>query len=332
MRFIQPLSPETISLLRRLLKHSRHHRVRQRAHCIVLSAQGVTIPQLMRTFAVSRKTITNWLNAWDAFRFPGLYDAHGKGRKPTFTPDQQEQIKTWRKAFPKNLNAILALVQETYGISVKKRTIQRVLKSRRCSWRRVRHRPKGSPDSQEYEKKTEELETLQRQEDAGLIDLLYFDESGFSLTSLLPYAWQEIGETIELPAGEKRRLNVVGFLSRTQQLHAWLFEASINSDVVIACLDAISEMITKETVVVMDNASFHTSDAVKEKQDDWEAKGLTLFFLPPYSPQLNLIEILWRFMKYEWIDFAAYTSWTSLVKYVENIIIHYGTQYVINFV
>jgi transposase len=332
MRYVSPLAPDTARLLRRLYKQSRHHRVRQRAHCILLSAQGGTIPQLMNIFAASRGTITNWVNAWENARFVGLYDASGKGRKPTFTPAQQAQIKQWGKAFPKNLKKVLALVKETFGISVKKRTIQRILKSLRCSWRRIRHRPKGKPDPQEYAQKKTELETFHQQEDEGTIDLVYFDESGFSLTSLLPYAWQELGETIELPAGDKRRLNVVGFLTRKGQLHAWTFEASINSDVVIACLDAFSDMISKETVVVIDNASFHTSDAVEEKRREWEAKGLKLFFLPTYSPHLNLIEILWRFMKYEWIDFDAYKGWENLVKYVEDVIIHYGTKYTINFV
>ena len=90
-------------------------------------------------------------------------------------------------------------------------------------------------------------------------------------------------------------------------------------------------MITKETVVVIDNASFHTSDAVEDKRSEWEAKGLRLFFLPKYSPHLNLIEILWRFMKYEWIDFDAYKGWENLVEYIEDVIIHYGTKYAINF-
>jgi len=102
--------------------------------------------------------------------------------------------------------------------------------------------------------------------------------------------------------------------------------------VVIACLDAFSEMITNDTVVVIDNASFHTSQAVEEHIMEWETNGLTLFFLPKYSPELNLIEILWRFMKYEWIEFDAYKGWENLVEYVEDIIIHYGTKYVINFV
>ena len=332
MRFVKPLSLETVHLLQRLYTQSKHYRVRQRAHCILLSAQGYRIRTLMDIFRVSRRTMINWLNAWEARRFSGLYDLKGKGKKPTFTPAQKAQITVWSKRFPKNLNTLIALVKEHFGISVGKRTIKRVLKSLKCSWRRIRRGPKGKPDAQEYEQKQGELETFKQHEDEGKIDLFYFDGSGFCLTPPIPYAWQEIGETIEIPSGDKGRLNVVGFLSRKQQLHAWTFEASINSDVVIACLDAFCETITKDTVVVMDNASFHTSQAVEDHIMEWEAKGLTLFFLPPYSPELNLIEILWRFMKYEWIEFDAYTGWRYLVEYVEDIIIHYGTKYAINFV
>jgi hypothetical protein len=160
---------------------------------------------------------------------------------------------------------------------------------------------------------------------------VYFDEAGFCLNSEIPYAWQEKGHSIEIPTGKSPRLNIVGFLSRQQQLQAWMFEASINSDVVIACIDAFCQTLTKRTVLVIDNASIHTSDAVEEKRIEWKEHGLELFFLPPYSPQLNLIEILWRFMKYEWIEFEAYTGWKTYVKYLEEIIIHYGTKYVINF-
>ncbi|MEY4517686.1 MAG: hypothetical protein RLZZ499_285 [Cyanobacteriota bacterium] len=44
-----------------------------------------------------------------------------------------------------------------------------------------------------------------------------------------------------------------------------------------------------------------------------------------------LIETLWRFMKYEWIEGEAYTSWKNLVEYVENVLINFGTKYTINF-
>jgi transposase len=57
----------------------------------------------------------------------------------------------------------------------------------------------------------------------------------------------------------------------------------------------------------------------------------TCFDLPTYSPELNLIEIVWRFMKYEWIDITVYKSWKSLVNHVEEMLIGFGKDFVINF-
>jgi len=54
--------------------------------------------------------------------------------------------------------------------------------------------------------------------------------------------------------------------------------------------------------------------------------------LPPYSPELNLIEILWRFIKYEWIEIDAYSCWKTFVASVEKILREFGQNYVINFV
>jgi transposase len=66
--------------------------------------------------------------------------------------------------------------------------------------------------------------------------------------------------------------------------------------------DEFSQKIDKLTVVVLDNAPIHTSLAMRKKIAQWRQKKLETFGLPTYSPQLNLIEILWRFMKYEWIE------------------------------
>ena len=64
----------------------------------------------------------------------------------------------------------------------------------------------------------------------------------------------------------------------------------------------------------------------------WESKGLKIFYLPPYSPHLNPIEQLWKFMKYYWIEFDAYKSAKHMLNYVEKVIIGYGNDYVVNFV
>ena len=68
-----------------------------------------------------------------------------------------------------------------------------------------------------------------------------------------------------------------------------------------------------------------------EKIPSWEKKGLFLYFLPAYAPELNLIEILWRFIKYFWIPFSAYLSFEALVEAVEDILINVGAKYKIAF-
>jgi len=62
------------------------------------------------------------------------------------------------------------------------------------------------------------------------------------------------------------------------------------------------------------------------KKAVWEQKGLFLYFLPGYSPELNLIEILWRFIKYWWLPFSAYLNFRRLVEAVEDILIKVGAN------
>ena len=61
------------------------------------------------------------------------------------------------------------------------------------------------------------------------------------------------------------------------------------------------------------------------------SNGLIVKYLPAYSPELNLIEMLWRFIKYYWLPFSAYASFQSLVAAVEAILKGVGTDYRIDF-
>lgn len=335
MRFIKDLCFPQIKLLQRIHKESKKHYVRKRAHCILLSHQGFKVADLARIFGVTQRTIYTWLDLWEEHGFVGLYDRKGRGRKPKLNDDQQRQVKEWAKEHPKNLRKIVALVREMYGVSVSRQTIKRILRSFNFSWRRIRKEPKGEPDPEEYTQKKEELKKLGEQAERGEIDLYYFDESGFSLEPYIPYAWQEKGKTIEVESSKGKRMSVLGFLSLQRELVAYTTEGIVDSDVVIACFDAFMEdsssELTRKTVVAMDNSTFHTSGAVEAKIPEWQSKNLEIFYLPKYSPRLNLIEILWRFMKYEWIQWWAYKGWSYLVKYIEMVICGYGTEYEINF-
>jgi transposase len=126
-------------------------------------------------------------------------------------------------------------------------------------------------------------------------------------------------------------LNVFGLLSRDNDLHAYTIEDAIDSDAVIAFMDDFVKTITMKTVVVLDNASIHRSKKFNSKLLEWIQKGLRIFHLPPYLPHLNLIETLWRKMKYEWLKPGDYLSWETLKTAIDNILNSVGKEYKIKF-
>ena len=128
MRFTREVFPETQRLLQRLYRH-RHHQVRQRAHCMLLSTQSYSIAQLMNIFGVSRKTLYNWFSNWEATGVVGLYNRPGRGRKATLSPEQMEQIRVWTQQSPRQLKQVVQKVEEEWNISVSTKTIKRVLKA-----------------------------------------------------------------------------------------------------------------------------------------------------------------------------------------------------------
>ena len=176
------------------------------------------------------------------------------------------------------------------------------------------------------------IQRLQRQESTGACALWYFDVSGFCLTPYIPYAWQPIGSVITLPtSSHRRRLNVLGFLNRHNELFPCMIEGKVDTSVIVECFDQFSKQIKKRTYVLLDNSPLHRSHEFICHIAKWVKRGLIIKYLPPYSPELNLIERLWRFIKYHWLPFSAYMSFSSLVQAVEDILTRFGTDFTINF-
>lgn len=163
------------------------------------------------------------------------------------------------------------------------------------------------------------------------IDLRFGDETGFSLLPNIPYGWLPKGCQTGIPAAKKRVLNVFALMSLDQQLSSYPTKGRIDSEYIINCLEDFVQNMKKTTVVVLDQASWHTSQLVKNQLQRWQQKGLYIFLLPTYSPHLNAIEILWRFIKYQWLQPQDYQNPQTLQKAIYNILTSFGNRYSINF-
>jgi hypothetical protein len=210
--------------------------------------------------------------------------------------------------------------------------VRRCLKRLGFTFRRARRVPEKEVCPKRQGRVQRALLRLHRLEDAGRCQILYGDESGFCLCPPVPYLWQPKGQTVGLPAkSHSRRLNVFGLLSRDSRLHSFQTQERITAQFVIESVEALLPMLSRPAVLVLDNATVHRSRLVQAKRREWKQKGLRLLFLPPYCPHLNLIETLWRMVKYCWLWPEAYTDFPTLCHSVTGILAQVRTKYQVSF-
>jgi hypothetical protein len=184
----------------------------------------------------------------------------------------------------------------------------------------------------EQASKTEALAELLALAAVGVIDVFFGDESGFWQTPVVARAWQFAGEEIRIFPEKGKRLSVFGLLNFHCEGKFWTTEKTIRSSMVVDCLEEwIADKSDKPRVLVLDNARIHRSRLVQSKLAEWEEKGFYIFNLPPYSPHLNIIEILWRKMKYEWLKPDHYAWFEKLTEAIKEILSNLGTEYKIKF-
>jgi transposase len=151
--------------------------------------------------------------------------------------------------------------------------------------------------------------------------LFYLDESGFSPSLPTGYSWclprQRKRVKYEYPQG--RRVNALAtYEPSTRCLEASSFERTLTSDDLLAYLRDRLPVADVPRVVVLDNAGIHTSKVVKAARAGLAELGIYLYYLPPYSPELNRIEPVFKQVKHHEMPTRSFTTRADLRKAVED--------------
>jgi hypothetical protein len=173
---------------------------------------------------------------------------------------------------------------------------------------------------------------------AGRIDLYFLDEAGFAPTLPTGYTWARTGTRALVARQDKRnrRVNVLAALAQegVEPELVWTsMPTKIDAGVLLEFVCARIARLpggaatlafpppgwqrVRPCVIVLDNASAHVAHAFKDHRGELAGLGVELFYLPPYSPQLNRIERLWRSVKYEDMSIRAYTTTDDLKTAVD---------------
>lgn len=209
--------------------------------------------------------------------------------------------------------------------------LQTFFRSSGARYKRIPKRPRVAPSPQLYAIKREKLQELESLSNQGFIDLYFGDESHVCTQGYVPYGWQFPGEDVFVPSLKSARLNIFGMITRSNIYHGFTKRQSITAQDVAEFIDNFSITIARPTFIVLDNASVHRGGKMKEMIEKWKERGLYIFFLPPYSPHLNIAETLWRILKTKWIKPEHYIDTHTLFDATHRILDGIGDDYVVNY-
>jgi len=190
---------------------------------------------------------------------------------------------------------------------------------------------KKKPAAEVYRLKRELLGAYERLSEQGAVDVYYGDEAGVALEPNVPYGWQFADEAVSMPSEKGAGINCFGLFTRSNKSWTATSEATIDAAFVVEQLERFSFSLSRLTVVVLDNARIHTGKKMRERIQAWRHRGLFVFYLPTYSPHLNIAETVWRKLKYEWLAADDYESQGHLQYAVSLALAAFGKSLKIKF-
>jgi len=304
--FLSPEEDYTLFELRRATTVPQ--RVKDRAQIIRLNAQGWYVEKIATHFHCHPQTVRQTLYRWQDKGLGGLWDKPHPGASSRWQTQDIEHLESCLRNDPRTYNSkqLARKLASERQVNLSPGHLRQVLQKRGVIWKRTRpsHRDKQNPIERAV--KQADLDMLQWSAACGEIDLFFLDEAGFSLWMPTEYSYFFRGEQKRLEQTSRwgKRISILGLLQPLVSFVYGLVVGGFNSERYIKMMDEQARCAQQRLaqtgqirVVVQDNSPIHTSKAVRQKWNEWEAKGLYLFFLPKYCSEMNPIEPEWHQLK-----------------------------------
>jgi len=290
------LTAEEIEILRQAHRACKEKRVADRIKAIYSLGIGFSGEDVAEILMLDDETIRNYVKRYQKGGIDELVADYYKGSCAKLSSEQLSELdKHLEQKTYLTVDAIIAYVKETYGVSYSVTGMNELLHRLNFTYKKSKLVP-AKADQNAQKKFLEEFEKLK--ENKGENDpILYMDGVHPQHNTMLAYGWIKKGQDNIIKSNTGRqRININGVLDAETHDVIVRKDESINAISTIELLKKVEAAYPLSTNihVVCDNAKYYRSKLVS---NFLETSKIKLVFLPPYSPNLNLIERLWKFMK-----------------------------------
>lgn len=335
------LKPETKANLQRVLKEHDHPGIRERALIFLLLNDGNTQAKVAETIGCSLRTVAYWSVHSDPDNIESFKDERMKGNYRKATPEYIEKLlevvekepQEYGYEFGRWTAARLAIyLADVTGVSLSGTQVMRILKSKKYCYLWAKYSLEDKQDDKKREAFKIKLEGYLKiaKESPDSLQVWFWDESGFSLQVIRRKILTRKG-TRKKVRGDRRkgRINVMGGIRYSDKKRLVDFLPVGNGENFYSVLEALYEEIKCEwagenrsiedfekngpkIVIVLDNASIHKKKDILDRIGK-RMPNIKLEFLPEYSPDYNLIELVWHSAK----EFVANRLFKSIEELEE---------------
>lgn len=291
MKFIE-LSDKKKKDLELLHRYEKDGRTRDRIKAVLLKSEGWKNREIGQALRIHEETVREHLHDWvlDEKLKPGNGGSFSK------LCDNQSQllVSHLEKTTYTRVVDICVYAETIFGVQYTVSGMTKWLKQNNFSYKQPKAVPaKADLVSQEefIEKYLALLETTPTSE-----PILFMDSAHPTMATKIVRGWIKKGvdKPIEQTAS-RTRVNVMGAIELSSMKVVSNFPEYVNSETTIAFFDQLKEVYpnAKKIHIILDQSGYHRSQKVKDSALE---KQIKLHYLPPYSPNLNPIERLWKIM------------------------------------
>ena len=301
------LSADELAELRTAHRNTRDKREADRIKAVVLLATGWTSEQVAEVLQVDANTVRNHFKRYRQGGVQALADMAYRGSEATLDAEQlailDAHLQTHLYVTAK---AVAHWVEETFGVSYTESGMTALLHRLGYVYKKPKLVP-GKADAEAQRAFLDEYEKLKKTK--GEDDPVYFmDAVHPQHNPVLACGWIKRGEDQEVRSNTgRRRVNINGAIDLERLEPVVRFDNTIDSDSTIALFEQLERLHLAAAwiYVICDNARYYRSKAIRQYL---QSSRIKLVFLPPYAPNLNLIERLWKFFKKKILYNRSYES------------------------
>lgn len=319
------LTSEEKKSLQYHLKFHEHPDIRERILILLLRNEGKTQQEIANFLGCSLRKVAYWSTHGDPRNIESLTDGRMKGNAHKATNEYINVLLEVIEKEPSEFGyefgnwtaqRLATHLEKETGIEMSGSQVRRILKAKKYVylWAKYSLENKQDPEKRKiFKAKLNEYLSITQQSPERL-QVWFWDESGFSLQVIRRRRWTQKGNRKNVPGHRRKgRVNVMGGVRFSDKKRLVDFLSVGTGENFYRVLKGVYQEIQREwagadknvedfaksgtqIVIILDNASIHKKPEMLEKIAQ-EMPNLILEFLPKYSPDYNLIELVWHSAK-----------------------------------